>query len=451
MIAPQMVALRAGKRRSPACDLGLLLASLCFAVYAAGCTSATSTSSSGRAIGAKPKGKVEKTSASSGKDDDSKREPGGAQQGDADASGAGSALGEDPGAGGRNDDSRQTLEDQKAPSKSEVDALVSGSGDAGLYVSVAHLGEGRSALDLEVYRYGLTKALNSVSTNPEIVKLEAIDSAETVYRFVPADFRLSDADIQLILASPGGDRSVRKVGSSKIIDGDWLVYAITRPEIYDVIMRIPNSVNELEAQAGVDMSRAISAEVGDNESEVTFARRTLIRTPIDVGGEPGGYYWRSIDYFGALTAGEFFFSLPNGLQGYMLSGFVGQHRIDAQPFVATDRNRAQDGLTQCVGGEAPCGYVINGESCITCHANGIKMSARFGGVQGGTTQEFEALVAQDSDRFAAALAKMGFDSVGVEPVLETLKVYRAASQTPDKRRDGGEIVPVNPDKGIFQR
>jgi hypothetical protein len=366
----------------------------------------------------------------------------------------GSSLGEqdkDPGAGGRSEDEKNRLEGMEVPGEGDVDSIVSGEG-GGLFVSLAHLGQGKSAKDLEVFRYGVTKALNSVSTNPQIIKLAPVDPAESVYRLNPTDFRLSADDMNIILSAPGANGGVRQVGGAKVIKGDWLVYAVTRPEVYDKIMRIPNDVGALESQIGVNRSRgAISAEVGDGQSEVTFGRRTLERVPIEVGGEPGGYYWRSIDYFTALTAGEFFFSLPNGLQGYMLSGFATQHRIDAQPFVATDRNRPQDGIRQCVGGEAPCGYVINGESCITCHANGVKMSKNFGGVRGGSVADFEKLVAQDADRFAKALSKMGFDSVGVEPVLETLKVYRSVSGNGDKRQGGSEVNPVFPRGGIFQR
>lgn len=348
-------------------------------------------------------------------------------------------------------DNRQRLQSVAVPSDGEVDAMIGRAGGSGDFISVAHLSKGGTSADLEVYRYGVTKALNSVSTNPQIIRLQPVDPAETVYRFNAAEFKLGAAEMNAILAAPGAQQGIRQVGAARVFKADWLVYAVTRPEIYDRIMRIPNFVGDLERQIGADLSRQISAEVGDGQSEVTFGRRTLARVPIDVGGEPGGYYWRSIDYFQALEAGEFFFSLPNGLQGYMLSGFANQHRIDAQPFVATDRNRPQDGLRRCVGGADACGYVINGESCITCHANGVKTNKNFINFRGGTQQDFERVMAQDADRFARALAKMGFDSVGVEPVLETLKAYRSAGGNIDRRQGGSEVNPVFVTGGIFQR
>lgn len=366
--------------------------------------------------------------------------------------GGSAALGEtDPGAGGRSAGERQRLEGVTVPAESEIDGLIAQSGN-GYYVSLAHLGAGGPASELEVYRYGVHKALNSVSMAPDIVKMKAVDPAESVYLLNPAEFRLSADDMNSILAAPGANAGVRKVGGSVLIQGDWLTYAVTRPEIYDHIMRIPNDVGSMERQAGVNRNNGvITADIGDGQSEVTFGRRVLERVSIEVGGQPGGYYWRSYDPFTALMAGEFFFSLPNGLQAYMLSGFVDQHRIDAQPFVATDRNRPQDGLTQCVGGEAPCGYVINGESCITCHANGVKMNKNFSNVQGGSTADFEAWLAADADRFASALAKLGFDSIGVEPVLETVKTYQKVSGNRDVRQGGSEVNPVFATGGIFER
>lgn len=351
----------------------------------------------------------------------------------------------------RKNNSHSTI-DRVVPNQAKVEQIVAQAGTHGYFITVAHLSQSGRSSDLDVFRYGVTKALNSISTNPKIVRLNPIDPAQTVYNFNPSDFRLNDNDINLILRGPGAEQGVQRIGDSILIKADWLVYSITRPEIYDLIMRIPNDVGSLERQLGITPnSPRISGEVPSGHSEVTFERRTLIRIPIDVGGEPGGYYWRSVDYFQFLTAGEFFFSLPNGLQGYMLSGFANQHRIDAQPFVATDRNRAQDGLNRCVGNEPTCGYVINGESCITCHANGVKLSKSVHSVQGGTQQDFENLIAEDGQRFSRALSLMGFDNVGTEPILATLKAFRSRSGISDQRENGSEVNPVPFNGGIFQR
>lgn len=344
-----------------------------------------------------------------------------------------------------------TLTPDEVPNDKQVAKLIRDAGASGYFITIHHLGKGKPSSQLDVYRYGITKALNSVSTNAEIINLNAIDPANTVFSFDPAQFRLHGDEMDIILNGPAVDYGMTMIGRARVLRGDWLVYALTRPEIYDKIMRIPGDVDVLEAQLGVNMSRAISAEIATGHSEVTFERRTLIRVPIDMGGEPGGYYWRSIDYLKFLTAGEFFFSLPNGLQGYMLSGFIEQRRIDAQSIVATDRNRPQDGLTECVGNAPNCGYVINGESCMTCHANGVKLNSGFHGVRGGTDQDFENFIAQDGQRFSRALSKMGFDHIGQEPILATLKTFRDMTHITDAREGGSELNTTEDRGPIFGR
>jgi hypothetical protein len=95
--------------------------------------------------------------------------------------------------------------------------------------------------------------------------------------------------------------------------------------------------------------------------------------------------------------------------------------------------------------------VINGESCITCHENGVKMNKNFGNIKGGTKQEFEQYLKRDAERFASALNKMGYNTVGVEPIKKTLETYRSRSGAVDKRAGGSEVNIVRPEGGLFQR
>lgn len=387
----------------------------------------------------------------SGNSDDS----GGSTPGKKRRNGGGPTIGAtDGGAQTSGEDRIAKLSGASVASDSEADNLIQNDPEKGngiIYVTLNHLSKGGGgASDIEVYRFGVTKALNSISTRPQINKMEPLDPGESVYRVRLDQFALNENNLRAILAAPGAKEGSKRVGNAIVVKGDWLVYAVTRPEVYDRIMRIPNTVGGLESQLKLG-GKQISAEVGDRQSDVTFGRRTLVRQDSNIGGEPGGYYWRSIDYFGPLVAGEFFFALPNGLQGYMLSGFATQHRVDAQPFVATDKSRPQDGLTRCVGNVGNCGYVINGESCMTCHENGVNMNKNFSNVKGGTKEEFEAYVNKDSQRFMNAIAKMGFDSVGTEPIKQTLETFRSRTGTKDKREGGSEVNPVNPGGGIFAR
>ncbi len=349
----------------------------------------------------------------------------------------------------------------KNVSDNAVSKIISGDGGNGIYLSIAHLAQdGIAAKDLDVYRYGITKALNSISVKPEIVKLDAVDDAGLVLRLDLAEFGLSNNDWNTIKKAPYAEDNIEQIEGATVVKGDWLVYAVTRPETYDVLMRIPPTVTMLEGQLRVDPKKA--AYIMVQASEVTFAERILERIPINTAGKPGGYYWRSYDFARAdvaqkgqanpealrtagipdLVAGEFFFSLPNGLQGYMLSGFGLQHRYDAQAFVATDANRTQDGLRRCVGGVSHCGYVINGESCITCHTAGVKLAPKVKGVKGATREEFDDFFAKDIARFQTAIDEMGYPEVHEEPVRVTLTAFKEDRGIEDKRAQGGEIEGV---------
>ncbi|MCX6109600.1 MAG: hypothetical protein NTZ90_08380, partial [Proteobacteria bacterium] len=90
------------------------------------------------------------------------------------------------------------LSQAKVPSASEVTQLVSAdfakAGSTGdvVYADIRHLAQKQvGTQELDVYRFGLAKSLNSVSINPMIVKLSPIDPAETIFRIKLSDFTLN--------------------------------------------------------------------------------------------------------------------------------------------------------------------------------------------------------------------------------------------------------------------
>ena len=365
------------------------------------------------------------------------------------------------------------LSQVKVPSDGEATQLVAtdfakaGAGGDVIYADIRHLAQNQTgSKDLEIYRFGLAKALNSVSLNPSIVKLKPIDPAETIFRIKLADFTLSKG-WPLIMREKNAGTNSTKVDGATVVEGDWLVYAISRPEIYDPIMNIPGSVPNFESQLNPDYSKASYINITD--SMVTFYGRVLQRIPLEIGGKPGGYYWRTYDFAGMpeqttafaapqnmrfatiprLVAGEFFFSLPNGMQGYYVSGFAFQTRLDAQLFIATDFRRPQDKLTTCVGDKIQsCGYVLNGESCMTCHGNGINMPKTIQGTSGvGSAAEITALLTKDQKRFTDAMAEMGYGVSAIEPINATLAAFRKRTGLKDARVQGGELEGVSSASG----
>ena len=344
------------------------------------------------------------------------------------------------------------------------DSSANGGGNI-IYATIGHLSpSGQQTSQLNVVRFGLTKVLNSISMNPYIVPLTPLDNGKTVYRINMDDYKQPNA-LSRIRTAPNAENNISQVGNATVVKGDWLVYALSRPEVYDIMMSLPQLGSMLVSTLGVNYNQAVY--VNTNRSEVTFGGRVLMRAPIELGGKPGGYFWRSYDFarpdvmqrgfqnpqslqstsIPDLVAGEFFFSLPNGLQGYYLTGFGDQHRYDVpgpggtsiDPPVATDYRRPQDGLSYCVGGKAPCGFVINGESCMTCHASGINAPTDPAGTNGATMAQITSLITADQSRFAGAVKEMGFIDVQEEPIMATIKIYRDTNSFADKRGQGSEV------------
>ena len=341
-------------------------------------------------------------------------------------------------------------------------------GDQVIYATIDHLAPDKTENPkLEIVRFGMTKTLNSVSMAPAIAKLQAIDPARTVFRINLADFNQAGA-LGTIKSAPFAQQNVSQVGGVTVIRGDWLVYALTRPEVYDPLMKLPAIDTMLESTLHVDYSKAVY--INAQSSDVVFNGRVLMRIPIELGGKPGGYYWRSYDFARTdvmqnafknpsflraatipdLVAGEFFFSLPNGLQAYYLVGFGNQHRYDVpgpgglsiDPPVATDYRRPQDGLHPCVGGKAACGFVINGESCMTCHGDGVNIPKNPAGTNGISMADMTNFMNQDRARFAGAIKEMGFTTVTDEPIFATLSIFRNDRKVVDKRSQGSEISGI---------
>lgn len=328
------------------------------------------------------------------------------------------------------------------------------------YISISHL----NALNtdrLEAIRHGIAKALNSVSWSATLATPVALDEGRTVFRMSLNQYGFKANNWTLIENAEHGTSNISKLNSgATLVKGDWLVFALTRPEVYDRLIGIPPLESMLESKLGVQRSKA--QYLGVYDSVVTYTGRILERIPIQHNGEEG-YYWRSYDFLfqGALEqaiktadlsytasrnvndliAGEFIFSLPNGLQAYMLSGFGAQHRFDALTQVARDERRADR-------------IVINGESCITCHARGLNVrqdqarpgfdAATLARANSSFPEQsvIDELFKRDNARFAAALDRLGIPRSGAEPIGVTIDAFLSDRQLTDIRQQRGETDAV---------
>jgi hypothetical protein len=257
------------------------------------------------------------------------------------------------------------------------------------YFTLTHLyNAGLSEEELQSFRHGLTKLVNSLSWGKRIVVPKAIDSERTLLRIDLRDYQWNEKNWETVLGrNPYGivfDSTAARFITEEtrcplpFVRADWFVAAASRPPLYHDLLQLPGNERELERLLRVDVAENVRQEravrAGFNSSGVSRNNRLIERH------ESGGtVYWKSYD-FGNNTGrqnlfahpigpgdddasfqhdgGEIIFSLPNGLQGYFLTDGKGT-RIDKGPTAIVSDPRRPDRAVE------------NGLSCMSCHARGI--------------------------------------------------------------------------------
>ena len=263
------------------------------------------------------------------------------------------------------------------------------------YISfrVQHNDPRLSAEELAAHRRGTIKMLNALSTAPTLFLDDP--EAPVVLRvrladlgWEPHDWRALERIYPYGFADPTDtdlSELQRLTGAAvPIIRADWLAAYATVPPLYHDLLDIPDSYQELQALLGLDVDANLRAgraiRAGFQDSGVSDHNRMIERHDI-----PSGFFWTSYD-FGASSGrqnlheyplgprgtfegdamafdhdgGETIFSLPNGFHGYLLNTAEGD-RLDVGPtHIVRDTDYA-DGT----------GEVVNGISCISCHAKGM--------------------------------------------------------------------------------
>lgn len=352
------------------------------------------------------------------------------------------------------------------------------------YFTLTHLNNNYTHVtdfDVRLYRAAFCKTINSLSYEPDIYVPPFIDQEQTVFR---VDMRRLgwDADTWkwLIGQYPYGmhyhnvadeglaslDEQIDDLSGSQLcwMRADWFINSATRPKIYDRFLKIPHNVSELEARLNVNFAKNYRenriARAGFATSGVSIGNRLVERHPA-----LHGYYWKSYDFtdkggrgnlfrrplgpafptneYPALAfehdGGEMIFSLPNGLQAYMLTDAAG-NRIEKGPIEVVRDSKETAGTPE----------VLNGLSCIHCHRHGMiefQDTVRDGtGVRGDAMRKVRSIyspaeqmaryVTGDSNRFMVALdqaispfLKVGDDanrnvSEFAEPVGAVVRFYQ---------------------------
>jgi serine/threonine-protein kinase len=320
------------------------------------------------------------------------------------------------------------------------------------YITLTNLHNSKTVTetDLRLYRAAVSKLLNSLSWQAELIRPEPVDASQTV---LAVDLRKLGWDREKLWAAllrpyPYGlkhdripDDEAVNARASEIyhlteteipaVRADWLVATASRPPLYHLLLRLPRQARDLERQLRVDVAanfqRDRLARAGFATSGVSGQNRLIERHQAAHGA-----YWKSYDFksndgpgnlfrlpLGPVFAdnpypqhafqhdgGEIIFNLPNGLQGYLLVNGKDE-RIDEGPIEVVS-----DGLK--TSGTAK---IVNGLSCLACHDRGMKSeftdTVRNSTPLGGDLrdklrrlypkdEDIKRMVRQDEERFLAA-------------------------------------------------
>src|SRR5215204_3822157 len=257
------------------------------------------------------------------------------------------------GAPGADECNFNSQKDMIAIMAADLDSLSKSRAKGTRYLSLTHLASICTKDKLmAVYRQGAIKLVNSLSRSSEVVVLEAIDPSNSILRINIDDLGWNAADWETLVASyPYGvrpDTQLNAVLDSKtgtknpFIRADWFGFVASRPGMYEKLLKLPKTFQELANQQGVDVAsnikRFVAQRAGFQKSGVSANNRLIERHPSN-----NGYFWTSYDSGGnrgkqslfefpigpggangfTHDGGETIFSLPNGFQAYYLNDAKG--------------------------------------------------------------------------------------------------------------------------------
>jgi hypothetical protein len=328
---------------------------------------------------------------------------------------------------------------------------------------------------MEVYRQGAVKLVNSLSRSSEVVALETIDPAQSILRINIDDLGWDAADWETLVASyPYGTRPDTQLSS--VLDGrtgtktafiraDWFAFVASRPGMYEKLLKLPKTFQELAKQQNVDVAanikRFVAQRAGFQKSGVSANNRLIERHP-----SKNGYFWTSYDFAGnrgkqSLFAfptgpggatgfthdgGETIFSLPNGFQAYYLNDAKGAALAKGPVNVVSDPENPRDPS------------VVNGISCMRCHDQGMRRAKddiRDAVVNSRTqskeirdqvealyppAEKMDRLLENDTKRFQSAMKRAGLNpSLKLNGTEMTFALSRAYEEDVDINQAASEL------------
>jgi hypothetical protein len=272
-----------------------------------------------------------------------------------------------------------------------ADQATAGSRADARYISFAHyVDEHRSPEELKAARAALNMVINSVSRRAALIQPVAIDPQESIFRFNLADLGWNNGTWDRVTAfypyclrsaqAPHRTLYNRLATEAPFVRGDWFLATVLRPPLYYDLLQLGRILDDIARNdLGVDINADINASriqrIGFRSSGVSLHNRVFERHRT----RTNGYLWMSYDFDSDVDtsdiranplgptnrsnrfphsfqnlAGEMIWSLPNGLQGYLLADANGNRLDKAVQTVVRDLRR-------------PDGSVEDGISCLGCH------------------------------------------------------------------------------------
>ncbi len=252
--------------------------------------------------------------------------------------------------------------------------------------------------EMEVYRQGAVKILNSLSQNSDVIKLKEVIVGERkdIIRINLIDLNWTPELWDYIISGypygidPVDSQHKAMVGLTHTelpyIRADWFGFFGTRSPLYEKVLGLPDTIQGIQAMLKFNMRDNIYnrdvARAGFKKSGVSRSNRLIERHRIN-----DGYFWTSYDFaatkgdqnllenplgpgdiFGSFDSesyafkedgGESIWSLPNGFQAYYLNKATGEFLPKGPTEIVQDPGRTDLA-------------VANGISCMGCHDQGMR-------------------------------------------------------------------------------
>jgi mono/diheme cytochrome c family protein len=311
---------------------------------------------------------------------------------------------------------------------------------------------GHGEPELELYRGALSFMLNALSSGPRVVLPQIVDGQGLIFRVRLGDYGWTASDWENI--SAGYPYGVRYSTGSRAfphneplaealrdtlgtatpyLQADWFLTQVIHPPLYYQLLRVPESLADLQKKLGIDIQADIAGQravrAGFTDSGPSHFNRVIERHALP---DARGALWLTYDFStgsgnaNVLThpldftqqSNEILFDLPNGFSAYMICDAAGT-RLDRAPNDAVQDPRSRDLAIEA------------GISCVSCHAqqgllahdDEVRARSPLASADSGEVDavlqlyvakdKFDALMSSDQSRYQGALGAARARSFGL--------------------------------------